>query len=395
MSSKIDANDVARDLGPDGLGEELERLTAEAPSAVGPGGCLGPMRVGGDAPLLPCYRTARELMNEHPELRPPVIEGLLREGETINVIAPPKHRKSWLVLDMAMAVACGRHWLKFPTVQGRVLLLDNELHGETLAARLPLVAAARGIALDEVADAVCIETLRGRLADIERLRPYFDAMGHGDFKVIVLDAFYRFLPPGTDENDNAGMAAIYSQIDYHAQRLGCAFACVHHTTKGSQAGKMITDVGAGAGAQSRATDTHLILRPHKEEDVVVLEAAVRSWPPVEPVCLRWRYPVWEPAPGLDPADLRPQWPQRGKRPGKGEPPGPKEPKWTPEVFTERFITAQPKGRAAILCEAEAAGLSENKAKTFLKAAVTSGFAHCWNFGGNVERQFATVPQPRE
>ncbi len=44
----------------------------------------------------------------------------------------------------------------------------------------------------------------------------------------------------------------------------------------SQAGKAITDVGAGAGSQSRATDTHLILRPHEEKNCAVLDAAVRS-----------------------------------------------------------------------------------------------------------------------
>ncbi|WP_200836773.1 AAA family ATPase [Rubripirellula obstinata] len=37
--------------------------------------------------------------------------GLLRAGEIMNVIAPPKAGKSWLASDMALAVATGRPWL--------------------------------------------------------------------------------------------------------------------------------------------------------------------------------------------------------------------------------------------------------------------------------------------
>ena len=62
------------------------------------------------SPSLP-MKTVRQLVNEFPELRRPVIHGLLREGETMNVVASPKVGKSWLVTDLAMAVATGGQWL--------------------------------------------------------------------------------------------------------------------------------------------------------------------------------------------------------------------------------------------------------------------------------------------
>ena len=43
---------------------------------------------------------------------------------------------------------------------------------------------------------------------------------------------------------------------------------------------------------------------NSEAGVVVLEAAVRSWPPVEPVALRWKFPVWMRAEGLDTSALK-------------------------------------------------------------------------------------------
>ena len=75
----------------------------------------------------PCLKSVRELLCDHPALRPPVIHGLLRQGETMNVIAASKLGKSWLVTDMALASATGRKWLDtFETVQGDVLILDND-----------------------------------------------------------------------------------------------------------------------------------------------------------------------------------------------------------------------------------------------------------------------------
>jgi hypothetical protein len=66
---------------------------------------------------------------------------------SMNVIAA-KTGKSWLINDMATAVATGRQWLDtYDTEKGNVLILDNELHGETFANRLPKVARARRIDL--------------------------------------------------------------------------------------------------------------------------------------------------------------------------------------------------------------------------------------------------------
>ncbi|MCC6659451.1 MAG: AAA family ATPase [Phycisphaerales bacterium] len=318
-------------------------------------------------PPPPQFISVRQLMAACPALRPPVIDGLLREGETMNLIASPKTGKSWLVLDLAIAVATGRPWLgRFPTVAGDVLIIDNELHGETSANRIPKVAKARGLGTDEFADNVFIRNLRGGLQDIVSLGTYFRAIEPGRFRLIVLDAFYRFLPAGMDENANADMASLYNHIDRYAADLGCAFVLIHHSSKGNQSGKSVTDVGAGAGSQSRATDAHLVLRPHEEADVVVLDAAVRSWPPHESVCLRWAFPVWDVADDLDPKRLKVESPRRRPR---AERPPPED--WTPERFVGAFMSGSPALRDEILLAA-AKDLSHAKASSMLKLAEARG-----------------------
>ncbi len=336
-------------------------------------------------------RSLRQLVEDYPALREPVITGLLREGETMNVISAPKIGKSWLVIDLALAVAMGRPWLGMHCVPGDVLILDNELHGETSANRIPKVAAARGIEIESVADHVYVENLRGRLQDLFALGPYFRQFEPGRFKVVILDAFYRFLPMRADENDNGTMANLYNYLDSFADYLECSFVLIHHTSKGSQSSKDVTDVGAGAGAQSRATDTHLVLRRHEEDDVVVLAAAARSWPPVLPRCLRWAFPVWMPADDLDPAALR----REGGRKKAREDNAKHAPSYDPASFAQHFLGEEPRSHARILEEAESEGMSSRRVKRLLDLAEEDGLAFRRSVGPRKTLAYATVEQPED
>lgn len=96
-------------------------------------------------PLLAKFNMA-ELREAYPALQPPVIEGLLREGETCNVIASPKVGKSWFVYNVALSTIMGWSLFdRFPTTPGKVLLIDNELHRSTLGHRIPKAATAMGV----------------------------------------------------------------------------------------------------------------------------------------------------------------------------------------------------------------------------------------------------------
>ncbi|MCK6458113.1 MAG: bifunctional DNA primase/polymerase [Phycisphaerae bacterium] len=326
-------------------------------------------------------QTIGELLAENLTLPAPVIHGLLRRGETMNVIAPPKTGKSWLVLGLAMSIAAGRPWLgMYGTEVGRVLILDNELRRAIIAHRVPQVAAALGVGIDEIRERVEVESLRGQLRDIRAMAPYFAEIKPGHFATVILDAMYKFLPAGTDENDNGAMAEVYNHIDAYAEYLDCAFIVVHHTTKGNQSAKSVTDVGAGAGSQARAADTHLIMRAHEQPRAVVLEAAARSWPPVEPIVLRWEFPVWRPAPDLDPRALRNEKPRRAARPPADvedeQPSGPAL-TWDAEMFAHSFVTNESRTRAQIVAAASAAGLSNWKAEQLLRQAEAAGLVFRW------------------
>ena len=86
--------------------------------------------------------TLGKLRSEFTGLNPPVVHGLLRQGETMNFIAAPKVGKSWLALRLAISVASGLNWLGFKVEQGRVLHIDNELHRNLITSRYQKVCEA-------------------------------------------------------------------------------------------------------------------------------------------------------------------------------------------------------------------------------------------------------------
>ena len=313
---------------------------------------------------LPAIRCLKELLDTFTGLHPPIIHELLREGETMNIIAAPKMGKSWLAIGLATCIASGLDWLGMTVEQGRVLHIDNELHDSLLQFRYRKVSEAMELPYRLYSRNIDMVSLRGCLRDLYSMAGLFTRVEAGEYKLIIIDAFYRTLPRDTDENDNGAVANLYNRIDYYAAQMKCAFVLIHHTSKGNQSGKAVTDVGAGAGSQSRAADTHLVLRPHEEDDIVVLESAVRSWPPMPPRALRWEWPLFTPTDAVDTSALLGM-----TKSGK--------PKAIPLAdFVEQCIaTSDPCSKRSVTYEANRRfGLSERKAEDLLDLAMERGLA---------------------
>lgn len=347
------------------------------------------------APDRTLFSTAVALSKVHPVLCAPIINGLLREGETMNIIAAPKMGKSWIVLDLALSLATGRDWLGFKTSAGRTLLLDNELHPETFSDRFRRVASSCGLSDEQISDSFCVRMLRGQLEGLDKMESYFNALPENYFKVIILDAFYRFLPKGMNENDNGAMADVYNTIDRVARRLKCAFVLIHHTTKGLQNEKSVTDVGAGGGAQSRAADCHLILRQHKEPNCISVDAVTRSWAPPEPFVIRQEFPLWRRDGSLQPDDLKKQVPKlkdahvntAGICGDKKQPAA----AMSVEDFVSKFCGEAPRRKEHLVDEAVEAGVAPKTANDLLVRAERKGLIFAWTVARRVS--FSTIQQP--
>ena len=336
------------------------------------------------------------LKKRFPEMRPVLIDGFLRIGETMNIIAAPKTGKSWLVTQLCVCVASGTDWFGHVCTPGRVLIIDNELHEETSANRIPLVVDAMRRAnpsLPNVDDMIDVWNLRGKWKSIADLSAWLPRFREAGYRMIVIDAFYRALPKDTDENDNGSIASIYNLIDTFAKQVGCSFVLIHHTSKGNQSQKSITDVGAGAGSQSRAADTHLILREHKDDGFLVLEAVVRSFPRQEPIVLQKAFPLMLPDYERNPEDLA----------GKSEV-GVKKDDPPPAEIAKRLAELvdpdHPQAKGVFIDTVKTAyGLMEKTAKLAVERAITDGLIVCGRLPnqpkGMQATKFITLPSDED
>ncbi len=140
----------------------------------------------------------------------------------------------------------------------------------------------------EYRDSLHVWPVRGVLPDVYGVGKFIETRTE-DYLVVAIDAKYRALPVGVSENDNASETELYNEID----RWPCAKMLVHHSSKGLRAksGSRTSEPEPEPKAGQRTL--HLILREHQYGgDAVVLDAAVRSFAPVEPLGLRWAFPVW-------------------------------------------------------------------------------------------------------
>ncbi|HRE83867.1 MAG TPA: AAA family ATPase [Opitutaceae bacterium] len=233
----------------------------------------------------------------------PLIDGLLAVGGTSILSAPSKGRKTFTTFDIAVSVATGGKWLGMACRQGVVIYLNFELSESTAHRRLEAICRARGI---EAPANLLIWNLRGRVVNAESLREHVLKQAKDTPPaLIILDPLYKISAnSGAEENSNDGQARILNQLEDIAREAGSALLIVHHFAKGASSEKNAIDRASGAGALARAPDSVLTLTEHEENDMVVLEASLRDFAPLQPLCLRWSFPVWSVDGSADPAKLK-------------------------------------------------------------------------------------------
>ncbi|MCC6971070.1 MAG: AAA family ATPase [Phycisphaerales bacterium] len=332
-----------------------------------------------------------ELVARHRDLRPLIVDGMIRAGEVTNIVAPPKLGKSWLVQSLALCVASGRPWLgKFQVRTVPVLFVDNELHAETLAFRFRSLMSAMKIDPKSLRGKLHVDSARCRPnMNDDRVSNWCQDKEDNPVGLVIIDALYRFLVASgvESENDNAAVTKFYNRISAFALSSGAAVVLVHHTSRGNQADREVTDIGAGAGAISRAPDNHFVLRPHLEDRAAVLAGEVRSWQSFESLVVQrdGDSGLWT-ATALDPSELR-RGSRRQRKPILSN-------DRSLDAFLACFLGDTPKDLAFVVAEAVAAGWSTRAINAAVKLGKASRRIYDHRHGNNTPSMLATVPPNR-
>lgn len=207
-----------------------------------------------------------------------LVEGLWAT-EGVGVIGgTPKSCKTWLALDLAVAVASGTPALgRFPVpTPGPVLAYGAEDSPEQLRERLLAITCARELALGDldlflltVASLRLDSSLdRARLeATLERIRP----------RLLLLDPFVRL--HRCDENSAADMAALLGELRDLQRRYRLAIILVHHLRKNA-ASTLGGQALRGSGDLHAWGDSNLYLR--RRDDHLLLSVEHRAAPAPDP-----------------------------------------------------------------------------------------------------------------
>src|SRR5580658_6195693 len=227
-------------------------------------------------PVEQAYRLA-ERAEEHRWL----VTGLWSEQAVGIVGGEPKCCKSFLALDLAVAVASGTPCLRRFAVSraGRVLLFAAEDALHIVRRRLEGICAAAGLALADLDIQVITAPILRLDLDADR-RNLADTVARLLPRLLILDPFVRL--HRIDENASGEVAPLLAFLREMQRRHGTAVLVVHHARKGGG--------GVRAGQALRGSsefhawgDSNLYLR--RDGDDLSLSVEHRAAPSMTPITI--------------------------------------------------------------------------------------------------------------
>jgi hypothetical protein len=204
---------------------------------------------------LPDTESLVHVWDNLPELSPPLIEGVLRQGHKLLLAGPSKAGKSFSLIELAICIAEGTSWLGFACAQGKVLYVNLELDRASCLHRFKDVYQAMGVEPNRL-DNLHVWNLRGKSIPMDKLAPrLIRRAAKQNYLAVIIDPIYKVITG--DENSADQMAAFCNQFDKVCTELGCAVIYCHHHSKGAQGGKRSMDRASGSGVFARDPDALL------------------------------------------------------------------------------------------------------------------------------------------
>ena len=261
--------------------------------------CLKPAHPSGNT--LPSIHGGNVLLADRTLAAPrELVTGLLHGGTKGVLGGSSKAGKTWLLLDLAVSIATGTPFLKWPTIAGRVLFINLEILLVFIKERLQEITARKG--LTDVGNLDFLN-LRGQGADFETLLEQITERIKGErYALIILDPLFKLMV-GMSENTAGSVGVLCHQIEQLIEKTGAAVVYAHHFTKGNAAKKKAMDRLSGSGVFARDADTIITFTEHVADGCYVLETTLRNFPPQPPFVVQWNFPIFVERPDLDPADL--------------------------------------------------------------------------------------------
>ena len=216
---------------------------------------------------LPNPEGLEDVWGDLPELAPPLIDGVLRQGHKMLIAGPSKAGKSYGLIELACSIAEGRDWFGWKCSQGRVMYVNLELDRASCLHRFKDIYTAMGWQPRNIRN-IDIWNLRGKSVPMDKLAPkLIRRAAKKNYIAIIIDPIYKIITG--DENSADQMAQFCNQFDLVCTELGCAVIYCHHHSKGGQGQKRSMDRASGSGVFARDPDALIDMIELEVTDAVV------------------------------------------------------------------------------------------------------------------------------
>jgi len=209
-----------------------------------------------------------------------IVSHIMPEGVTL-LAAKPKMKKSWLALNIALAVALGGKALgQLDVMPGRVLYLDLEGNQRRIQHRVGEILGGDTVWPDRFH--VYTEWVQGDDC-LVRLEQWM--MMHPDTTLVVVDLLGEVRPP-VDQRQNSYQQdrAFLVELNRFAERYGIAILVIHHTRK-AKGDDVFDEVSGTLGINSAVATMWILSRT--PEGAVILSLSGRDLIHDDPLSLRW------------------------------------------------------------------------------------------------------------
>ena len=251
---------------------------------------------------LPPLTYLDEALANLPKLPEELIEGIVRIGHKMLISGSSKAGKSFLLMELAIALSEGMEWLGFKCKKSKVLYVNLEIDAASAINRFSEIYKALKLKPKHSHDIV-VWNLRGRAMPLDKLVPkLIRKVANQGYDAIIIDPIYKVITG--DENNASEMGAFSNQFDKICNETGCAAIYCHHHSKGSQGFKKAMDRASGSGVFARDPDAQLDMIQletsddfmSKNADVLSstawrLESSLREFQNFKPVNFWFEYPI--------------------------------------------------------------------------------------------------------
>lgn len=250
---------------------------------------------------LPLIECSDDLVAEDLPLPPEIIKGFLHQGLKGVLGSSSKARKTWILLNLGIAVSEGIPFWGRETIQSKVLYINFEIPRAFMRSRIAKLRGCLGL---KSTPNFHTWNLRGYAAPLWKLlEDFIRRVKREKYALVIIDPIYKSLGE-REENAAEDVAQVCNEMERIAVEAFCAVVYAAHFSKGNQAGKEAIDRISGSGVWARDADSLMIMTKHESDDCYTIETVLRNLPEQPPFVVRWQYPLMMVDDELDPERLK-------------------------------------------------------------------------------------------